>query len=179
MIKSEEKKKNLGILLSKDNSTAIIQAIQMLRDEEPFEGAIGLLASCYDRHSGESVNKEIEMFMNDLKDKSLRSEVINEIKKDHKPGTITMLVASCWQSGLDYSAFVMDFAEAFIRSEYATSLECYTVLDESIASLTLNEKAKLTGYLREKTNSIKGDKKALASDLISGIENRDQSSDEK
>ena len=49
MIKSEKKVKELSVLLAKENSLLISEAIGLLRDEEPFEGAIGLLASFYDK----------------------------------------------------------------------------------------------------------------------------------
>jgi hypothetical protein len=44
MIKSEIKLINLASLLQKEDETLITQAVEMLREEEPFEGAIGLLA---------------------------------------------------------------------------------------------------------------------------------------
>jgi hypothetical protein len=48
--------------------------------------------------------------MNDIKDKELCDEIIAEIKKPRKSSTVSMLVSSCWQSGLDYSAYSRDFA---------------------------------------------------------------------
>jgi hypothetical protein len=138
----------------------------MLREEKPFEGAIGLLASCYDRNNGVMVDRAIESFLNDLKDKSLRLEMVGEIKKEHKPDTLTMLVSSCWQSGLDYSAFSMDFAEMFLIGDYGTALECMTVIEESIPVLTEKEKTLIKDLIVQKTENETGSKKELAMDLV-------------
>ena len=57
MIKSEKKVKELSVLLSKENNLLISEAIGLLRDEEPFEGAISLLASLYDKTEDNSIKK--------------------------------------------------------------------------------------------------------------------------
>lgn len=167
MARSDEKRKELASLLERDNPAVVAGAVEMLREEEPFEGAVGLLALCYDRNHGLMVDKAIESFMNDLKDKSLRAEVISEIKKDHSSRTLSMLISSCWQSGLDYSAFTLDFAEVFVRSDYGAALECLTVIEESIPVITDAEKNKIREYILDNTKNETGPKKALAQDLIS------------
>lgn len=166
MAGSEEKIKRLATLLEKNNPELIVQAVEMLREEQPFDGAIGLLASCYDRNHGVMVSRAIETFLNDLKDKSLRAEMVSEIKKEHKQHTVTMLVSSCWQSGLDYSAFSMDFAELFLKSDYGTALECMTVIEESIPVLTEKEKSRIHELIVQITQNETSSKKELALDLI-------------
>ncbi len=49
MIKSEKKIKELSEILNKDNNIVITEAIELLRQEKPFEGAIGLLTAFYDK----------------------------------------------------------------------------------------------------------------------------------
>lgn len=170
MIKSEKKLKELATLLGKDNPALVAKAIDMLRDEEPFEGAIELLASCYDTNNSTLVDKAIENFFNDLKDKELRHEIVSEIKKDRSRRTLTMLVSSCWQSGMDYSGFAAEFAEVFLRSDYGTSLECFTVIEGIIPELDRTEKESITGLIRENLESA-GAKKPLCLELISLLEN--------
>ncbi|MGE5418934.1 MAG: hypothetical protein ACM3UT_02065 [Chloroflexota bacterium] len=170
MAVSEEKIKKLASLLEKDNPSLIVQAVERLREEEPFEGAVALLASCYDRNHDVMVNRAIETFFNDLKDKSARSEVVGELKKEHKPHTVTMLASSCWQSGLDYSAFSIDFTEIFLKSDYGTALECMTVIEESIPVLTEKEKSRIKGMVGRSAEDETSPKKALAIDLMEKLE---------
>jgi len=167
MIRSEQKLANLSALLDKDNNIMIIQAIKLLREELPFEGAIGLLASFYDKTDDSSVRKTIEGFMNDIKDQSACAEVINEIKKQWKADTISMLVSSCWQSGLNYSEFSRDLTDVFLKGDYITAIECLTVIEESVDDLTRNTRDDLIKIIEDAPLSPVPEKRPLALELIS------------
>ena len=105
--------------------------------------------------------------MNDLKDQSVVSEVIAEIKHGWKPETTRMLVSSCWQSGLNYSSYVSDLAETFITGDYITAVECMTVIEEFIYEVNRNEKDKIIRKIEER-DLISGNEKApLTLELIS------------
>lgn len=167
MIRSEQKLANLSALLDKDNNILITQAIKLLREELPFEGAIGLLAAYYDKTDDSSVRKTIEGFMNDIKDQSACAEVINEIKKQWKADTISMLVSSCWQSGLNYSEFSRDLTDVFLKGDYITAIECLTVIEESVDDLTRNTRDDLIKIIEDAPLSPVPEKRPLALELIS------------
>jgi hypothetical protein len=167
MIKSGKKVKDLSLLLSKDNSLMISEAIGSLRDEEPFEGAIALLASFYDQSDDKLVKKTIEAFMNDLKDQSVTKEIITEIRKPFRQSTITMLVSSCWQSGLNYSEYSRDLAEIFIKSDYLTALECFTVIEESVHKLTRKKRDEIISIIDGHHHSHGTEKEKLTNELKS------------
>ena len=105
MTSPQNKRKELEHILSKENFVKITESIKVLRDETPFSGAIGLLVAFYNETDNSSVKRLITEFLNDLKDQSSCEEVITVLKKELKPETQRMLVSSCWQSGLNYSAF--------------------------------------------------------------------------
>ena len=166
MIKSEKKLKDLSLCLSKDSSLLISEAIGLLRDEEPFEGAIALLSSFYNKTEDNLIRKTIEGFMNDLKDQSVTQEIIKEIRKPLKQSTISMLVSSCWQSGLNYSEYSKDIAEIFLRSDYLTALECFTVIEESVHELTRKKRDEIISMIDEYPHSKEEEKARLARELI-------------
>jgi len=128
MIRSEKKIKELAEIFNKGNNTVITEAIESLRLEKPFEGAIGLLADLYDKTGDFSIRKSIAGFMKDLKDQSACEEVIVQIRKKWKSDTISMLVSSCWESGLNYSEYSLDLARVFLDGDYVTAIECLTVI---------------------------------------------------
>jgi hypothetical protein len=167
MITSEQKLANLTSLLNKDNKILITEAIGLLREETPFQGAVGLLVSYYDKTDDFSIRKTIEGFMNDLKDQSLCAEVINEIRKKWKSDTISMLVSSCWQSGLSYSEFSRDLADVFLTGDYVTAVECLTVIEESVPDLTQETKDALIKVIEETPPSSIPEKRSLTLELIS------------
>ena len=87
--------------------------------------------------------------MNDLKDQSACEEVINEIRKQWKPDTISMLVSSCWQSGLNYSEYSLDLAKIFLTGDYVTAIECLTVIEESAHELSRERKNEIIKLIEE------------------------------
>ncbi len=166
MIRSLKRLEELDSLLNKNDNIQITEAIILLRDEQPFEGAVGLLTSFYDKTDDFSVRKTIEGFMNDLKDQSACVEVINEIRKEWNPDTISMLVSSCWQSGLDYSEYSYDLAEIFLKGDYVTAIECMTVIEESAHALSKLKKDDIITLLRESPIMQADEKKELTLELL-------------
>jgi hypothetical protein len=170
MIRSGKKLKELTEILNKDNNILKAEAIELLRKEQPFEGAIGLLTSFYNKTDDFSLRKTIEGFMNDLKEQSASIEVINEIRKQWKADTISMLVSSCWQSGLDYSDYSLDLAKVFLRGDYVTAIECLTVIEESVHELSRERKDEIIKIIKESTLSPVNDKRELILELIAILE---------
>ena len=170
MIKSEKKIKELVETLNKDNIFAIIEAIDLLRQEKPFEGAIGLLTAFYDKTDNMQVRKSISGFLNDLKDQSACEEVIKEVRKDWKPDTISMLISSCWQSGLNYSEFSLDLAKVFLERDYVTAIECLTVIEESVHELSKKRKAEIIKLIEDNPFPRVNEKSTLTLELISILE---------
>jgi len=167
MIRSEKKLKELDLLLHNKNTTIVAEGIESLRREQPYEGAIGLLTSYYDNNNDPAVRKIIGEFMNDLKDQSISYEIINEIKKPWKSETIRMLISSCWQSGLDYSPFSADIARIFVRGDYMTVVECFTVIEESVSRINRDIKNEIINIVQEETTSTGDEKTPLLIELLS------------
>jgi len=170
MIKSEKKLKKLVETLNKDNNISITDTIELLRKEKPFEGAIGLLTAFYNKTNDMSIRKTIAGFINDLKDQTACEEVIKEIRKEWKPDTISMLVSSCWQSGLNYSVYSPDLARVFLTSDYVTAIECLTVIEDSIHELSKSLKDEIINIIQESPVSQDNEKKPLIFELISILE---------
>jgi len=167
MIKSEKKIKELASILDKDNNILISEAIGLVREEQPFKGAIGLLTALYDKTEDLLIRKTIEGFMNDLKDQSASKEIIIEILKPIKPATIRMLVSSCWQSGLDYSEYATDLAEIFLKGDYVTAFECLTVIEESVKLLSRGKKDDIMSIIEKNPLPVPEQKKTLTLELLS------------
>ncbi len=166
MIKSEKKLKELAGILNKDNIILISEAINSLRKGKSFEGAIGLLTSFYNNTDDYTVRKTIEAFMNDLKDQLACREVITEIRKQWKPETISMLVSSCWQSGLDYSEYVPDLVKIFLKGDYITAIECLTVIEESSDNISGKTKDEIIKIIEGNPVSSVNEKSALTLELL-------------
>ncbi len=166
MIRSDKKLQQLAAVLGRNDNLMISEAVRLLRDEQPFEGAIGLLTALYDRSDDSTVRKAVGEFMNDIKDQTAVSEVISEIGKDWKPKTLSMLAASCWQSGLDYSSHISDLARLFVKCDFATAVECFTVIEESADQLTPVSKNEIKEIISEGSSGASDEKRKLIIELI-------------
>lgn len=171
MIKSDAKLKKLSEVFRMNNQKLISDAIDLLRDEQPFTGAIGLLAELYNRTTSHEIRSSIEAFLNDIKDQSAAPEVISEISQGWKPETTRMLVASCWQSGLDYSSYSMEITSVFMSADYATAVECLTVIEESAPALSEKQKHELLDFIDNKKQLLKPEMSGLALELKSILAN--------
>jgi hypothetical protein len=167
MIKSDKKLKELSADLAVKNSQLVQDAIFALREYEPFEGAISLLAGLFDKTSDEGIRDTITDFFNDLKDPSASAEVIQEIRKPYNEDTLSMLISSCWQSGLDYSGFADDLVDIFLASGFIIALECLTVIEESAGNLTRTRKDQLISYIEKYPEKPEAEKEGLTRELIS------------
>lgn len=168
MIKSEKRLKDLDLILKSNNSLRISEAIELLRNVQPFEGVIGLLVSYYGISNNASIKKLISNFMNDLKDQTACKEVMAAIRGEKLPETRRMLISSCWQSGLDYSGFSTDFAEFFIfTDDYMTAVECFSVLESSAPKITRAKKDEIIKMIK-RDNSYRADSRSkLGAELVS------------
>jgi len=166
MKRSEKQLKELESVLGKGKLSQIEKAIGALRDEEAFEGAIGLLIAFYDTNDDPGLRRVIEFFMNDMKDIDGREEVIAEIRKPLNNETITMIASSCWQSGLDYSAYSGDFLKVFIEGDYAAALESLTVIEEFAHEIELPVRNEMIELLKKGTASSHPEKSALTKEMI-------------
>ena len=167
MLKQGKRIRELALKLNSNNNKIISEAIKSLRNVKPFYGAIGLLASKYDKTEDPLVRRLIKSFMNDLKDPAVTKEVIAEMKNMYKDDTISMLVSSCWQSGLDYSDYSMDLALVFFNGSYVTALECLTVMEESIPYMNRLMKDQIIKLIENNTDTEITDKTSLKRELIS------------
>jgi hypothetical protein len=166
MIESEKRLRELNAKLNSKDKKVVSDAIISLRGEDPFKGAIGLLADLYNSSNNLIIKDLIQNFLNDIKDPASRKEVVKEVLKAYKSETISMLVASCWQSGLDYSEYVIDFANVFIKGDYLTALECFTVIEESVPNITPAGKIEIISFLQQSKETTSSEKSTLLQALI-------------
>jgi len=164
----EDKKKysELAVSLKNKNFSSVVDTISALRRQQPFAGAVSLLAEMYNTTRHDIIKGAIRSFMNDIKEKGVREEVVGELKKKHKAETIEMIASSCWQSGLDYSGYALVFAGLFAEGEYQVALECYTVLEESMNRLDRDTRDEIIKIVRGKREKYSNEKSALMLDLI-------------
>ena len=117
------------------------------------------------------IRSEILNLLSELKSKDAVPVIASSLEKmdfgEHLPG----FVAACWQSGLDFSGYLPVFAKLFITSDYLTSLEAFTVLEESFPNATDQARTDCIRYLRHSEDLVIDDKLPLFRELRKTIMN--------
>ena len=166
MIKSDKKVKDLANILKTSDVLIVSKAIEKLRNEEPFEGAIMQLADHYTISSENSIKLLINGFFNDIKDTRAIKEVIEAIHSTKNDETRSMLITSCWQSGLDYSENIDAFIDFFMDNSFDIAFECLTVVEQSVDHIDLQKKNDIIANIKKRGPKQPAEKSALVKELI-------------
>ncbi|MDX2414472.1 MAG: hypothetical protein QNK33_04715 [Bacteroidales bacterium] len=141
--------------------------INSLRNETVIPGIILLLKDIMEDCDNDQVLTELTSFLNDLKDQSLATEVIEAIETTKSDLVQQKLIASCWQSGLDYSGHLDHFIDYSIKLSYLATLECYSVIEEWANEADENSKTIWRKSLQLSLNDQSKEKKNLIKAIIS------------
>lgn len=138
------------LMVSKLQSGKLSLIVEVLR-EVKVNGSVRIIPYFFEIvASGKfaPVEDEIIRLMSDIKKKDAVPYIIESIKKYNFKEKTANIVAICWQSRLDFSAYLPVFAEFFFQNDYQTSIEAFTVIEESLHNATVaqrNECLKILG----------------------------------
>lgn len=129
-----------------------------------------LIFEMLNRQDNQAVEDEVFQILSQLKEEDCVPYIVDEIKSGNSAGKITRLLASCWQSGLNYSKHLSLFAQQFVLGDYVTSIEAFTVIEEWIHDSSKEEITNCTKYLKDSIKEISTDKKPLYMELVKLVE---------
>ncbi len=155
-------------LESADTEQAV-QAIYEIRNS----GSVKMLPVLFQMLKSETppiIRSEILNLLGDLKTQDAVPVIASSLENMDFGEQLPGFVAACWQSGLDFSGYLHVFAKLFISSDYLTSLEAFTVLEESFPNATGDARADCIRYLRQSEHLVIDDKLALFRELRKVIE---------
>lgn len=158
---SEEIRKNLF-----SGNTDIIE--KTLNDIKQ-NGVIEIVPILLDFHllqSNSEFKTKVFQIISDIKSNKVAEVLIDSLSKPKYKTIRKDIVSICWQSRFDYTKFLETFLDIFIFDELETSIEAYTVLEEIVPNLTMEERDRLRDALLDAMNDMDETKKALTSDLI-------------
>jgi hypothetical protein len=116
------------------------------------------------------IRTEILNLLGEIKSKDAVPVIASSLEQMDFGEQLPGFLAACWQSGLDFSNYLPVFAKLFIESDYLTSLEAFTVLEESFPNATDLARADCLRYLRHSEHLVIDEKLALFRELRKVIE---------
>ncbi len=118
----------------------------------------------------EEIYREITRLLCDIKDTQVIPYLIDGITDDKYVGIRNTLVSACWQSGMNFSNDLDVFVDIFLKEDYLTALEAFSVIEQSIGQLSTQD---IKGYRKKLIiglHTIAKDKKPLLEELINLME---------
>jgi len=169
---SNIEKKNREIIgkLFSASDQEVLSVIREIRSSGN-PGLIPALISLYDASRSKAVTLAIISLVRDLKSQPAVSQLFPALEEITDPAKKRELVAACWQSGLDFSAHLDTFLRIFIRGDYMTALEAFTVIENSLPYLRDTDLLQeYIHWLQEHLPQEGDEKRALATALVSLLE---------
>lgn len=118
-----------------------------------------------------AVKNNILNLICDIKTQEAVPYLVESIERLESGDYYPQYIAACWQSGLDFSAYLQIFVNVFIRADYQTALEAFTVIEESLINANDDIKAGCLLQLKSSHDVISGNKQPLYRELIKIIKN--------
>jgi hypothetical protein len=165
----EKRKLNSEIIrrLRSDKQNLVITAIYQLRNRVECAVYIPEIINLAHQSKNDEIKRELFLFLSDMKDASGIPYMIEALRNREYQSIWNEIIAACWQSGLNYSGYLETFIKIFLEEDYLTSLEAFSVIEQSIIYL---EDSRIEQYRKDLISGIeevKEEKKPLATELIS------------
>lgn len=112
--------------------------------------------------------QESEAIFQQLKEAGAQKVMVDAIKAAKRAEEKANLTAACWECGLDFSAWFLDFVKLSLDHEFSVALEALSVVESSEGTV---EEAVLTEAMKMAQSSDSPNKE-LVHDLVENIKSR-------
>jgi hypothetical protein len=85
--------------------------------------------------SSNSTREEKDEALKALKENNAQAFILNAITKTKNLGQKALLIAACWETGLDFSKDYLFFVELISSKDFTVSFEAFTVIQEMEAEI--------------------------------------------
>ena len=132
-------------------STIIIGSEGMTKKDTDNAGAVTILIS------NKSSREEKDEALKHLKANNAQSFIINTISKTKNPSQKAQIIASCWETGLDFSNDFLFFISLVCDKDFHVPFEAFTVIQEmesDINTSTLTQALEILKKIKEPNISV-------------------------
>ncbi len=164
---SEENKKNkeLAAKLNSGNSNLIFEALREIREN----GTISIIPHLFDlinENTSDIIKKDIVRLICDIKEQNAAPLLVDAILTRKFGEDTSDVIAIFWQSRLDFSNYLPVFIRVFIKEDYQTAIEAFTVVESSISNMSIEIQQECMDILKTAEGSITLLKRPLYEELI-------------
>ncbi len=160
-----EKQKAVVDTLKSINDEQVISLIQEFREKGDLFIVEPLIELLYSKRSY-SLKEAIIEFIGDIKNQDAAVIITHSIQKHLGDPNTTGLVSACWQSILDFSDEIPLFIDILCNGDYLASFEAFTVIENSIGSISLNNIDLYIATIESRLKDASIEKQSLLTETI-------------
>ncbi|MDD2563520.1 MAG: HEAT repeat domain-containing protein [Salinivirgaceae bacterium] len=158
------------------NEEVILKAIQVIKEKGNLD-YIPTLLTVFEKTEIGEIQKNITNLLNDIKDPKVAPIFVELIQKEISEDVLSMLLTSCWSSGIDYAPYIDVFVDIVIKADYLTAFEALTVIDNMEGTFdTEKMKLHIEALKRASVEPVNEKKRAMMIELISILEHLQETS---
>jgi len=150
------------------NRTTIMDALKEIRKDSKID----ILPELFDlllEQEDEEIIHEVSSLLNDLKLQDAAPVLVEALENPSYESITRILASACWQNGLAYGKYAESFTRLIIRADLETAIEVFTVLEEAVGEIEVEEREKLVLTLKHGMLNSDEHKKLLLRELIKAI----------
>ena len=151
--------------LSEGSDEFIISTLEELRENGEDYMVDAIVNLLFTRRS-EVLKEAVVNFLVDIKNQSAVAIMIGAIEAKRHSADVARLVSVCWQSRLDFSNEVGLFVDLLCSSNYQTSIEAFSVIENSLESISRDKVLEYIAYLKRVVDKTHQSTQALVQQTI-------------
>lgn len=144
----------------------VIPVLNHLRQSVHASDYLQEIFNLLSKTNDSNTRRELSMFLCDIKDPAAVPKIITALNDERYRPVWSIITASCWQSGLDYTDYLDTFIRLLLKEDYMIALEAFSVIEQSFHLL---EEKKMKHYRQKLIEGLKGvdkEKAPLVSEMI-------------
>ena len=166
---TNEKQKALISALKKSSDEEIMAMLIDLKEQGELLYVKILLEILIENRS-ELLNKALIEYLSDIKLQDAVTIISDFVSENYADKDVNDIVVVSWQSRLDFSKHLNPYIQILINANYKTAFEAFTVIENSIDSLSADELTQYGSTIKKAVQKSNRDKQLLLLEMISVLE---------
>ena len=155
--------------LQSNDSNVVKDSIQQLREEGQIQDIVVLFDMLLNNPDQEIEDVILQLFA-DIKDKNAVQIFVDAIKSEKYLAIRKDLVGICWQSSLDFTPYVSVFTDLLVDSDFETTFEAFTVIENFTGKLEDGKKSSEQNKLKNAIPNARPEVKEMIHECIHILE---------
>jgi len=166
---TNEKQKALISALKKSSDEEVMAMLIDLKEQGELFYVKTLLEILIENRS-ELLNKALIEYLSDIKLQDAVTIISDFVSENYADKDVNDIVVVSWQSRLDFSKHLNPYIQILINANYKTAFEAFTVIENSIDSLSADELTQYGSTIKKAVQKSNRDKQLLLLEMISVLE---------